>query len=262
MKRESVQNLIKYGVGLGILVTTGGLALMAAWSIAQWVLAGLVLWSLAMFTPTVARAVAYGNFQLLLFWAKQNPVAELMIQRTDDHNSLMALNDAIAKLQGEAGSYWDRLKVRLQKYGEDENREHIETYARLVLTIKQQQEQSDHLNQELDEFDKIIDRTRDDVEMARITDKTNRLIDRLTNKDPMSRILRDASIQEARRRLHESRARADQLARKNGVQIKQTDLDAIVSQINGNKDVLLTATSSSSIVNYLSCSIQEKDIAQ
>lgn len=238
MKREKVEASVKWGLGAVLF----GLGLYAAgWLIVstiQLAVVGVILLALYNYAPSVARAMATGNIKFMLWWVRENPIEELIMQRVDSERQIQKLAHSGASIKAETRNYADKVRGFVAKgFGNAE--EYIETLARMHFVCNKQDEALEQAKKDLAQFDLVIEEAQGIWEMGLATEKANRLLMGFMRPDPMAQLRKRTALEAVQKKLNSSLSMLDATVRLNYSNVNVDDTVVIRDQL---RQELLTKT--------------------
>ena len=193
MDKQKKMKIIKVILGVALIwifTVIGAVVVTSMIDLVITLFIGLALYN---YTPVLARAMAYGSIKMMLWWVRENPIEELMLQQTQMGNDITTASEQIAESIAEVENYKNMVDEFSKAYPnraeefQSRYRQHRDACDAQIEALKQ-------AKLELEKFKGVVREAEAYYKMSQATQRINRLLAIFDNHDPMSEIRKRTAL--------------------------------------------------------------------
>lgn len=205
MKKEKIEQAVKWSLGISIVIAVGSLALMVLQSLLAIAAAGFVALAMINFTPVVARKFASWKVNALTSDAQKNPVPNLIAQSQKQRAKIAVHREGVTKFSMTTKNF----KAKMEAYkmrGAAGAADMEPMYENMKRALAFQIDRLQEAIMALEEFNRDIASASDAWQIALELKAANEAMAILTDEDPLDTYLRSASFDAITAKLNHSTA--------------------------------------------------------
>lgn len=203
MEKEKMVKYLKWGIGLGVLSVSAGLALAALQSVVAVAATGLVALVAVNVAPPLANYLAVLRLRTMKKIAAENPVETEQLLYLEEQKRFAAAREHVITLAGVVKKYGNQVE-EFRTRRPHLVAEYEKNYNGMCAALSLKTEKLQKFARVLEERNLQIAELSDNWDMACAAQEANRLLNSADNSDPISQLM--SSV--AQNSVKESMARA------------------------------------------------------